>query len=64
MTWLGQAAVLGFDPAALVRAGPVELALMVKVVARAAEYRAERDRALARSVVSELAEALKRGRHS
>jgi hypothetical protein len=59
---LGQAAALGIDPAGLLRADPVERPLLIAALAHAAHWQADRDRALARQVVYELAQALKRGR--
>lgn len=60
--FLGAATVLGFDPGQLLRADPVELAALSRVASAAAEYQQRRDVALARTVVNELAHALKRGR--
>jgi uncharacterized protein YigA (DUF484 family) len=60
--FIGSAAVLGFDPARMLRAEPAELEVLVLAARAAAEFQAQRDTALARTVVSELAAALKRGR--
>lgn len=62
LTFLGQATALGFDPRHVLRAEPLELELLVQATQRAHDYATERDRALARMVVNELAEAQKRGR--
>jgi hypothetical protein len=50
------------SPTAFMRADRVESALLVRVVERAAEYRLALDKRMARLVVTELAEAVKRGR--
>lgn len=60
--FLGQAAALGMDPSRLLRADPYELETLVAAAQYAHEYHEQRDRALARLVVRELADALKRGR--
>jgi hypothetical protein len=57
---LGYAAALGIAPAALLRADPVELPLMVAALDHAAQWQHERDQNLARMVINELARALKR----
>jgi hypothetical protein len=49
------------SPTALMRADRVEAAVLVRVVERAASYRLDLDRRLARLIVTEFAEALKRG---
>jgi hypothetical protein len=59
---LGQAAALGVDPSRLLRADDVERALLLESVREAHRYAEQRDRALARMIISELAEAVKRGR--
>ena len=59
---MGQAAVLGIDPSRLLRADRIERELLMAASRHAHEYAEQRDRALARMVVHELAEALKRGR--
>lgn len=50
------------NPAVLIRADRVELALLRAAMERAAAYRLELDRRLARLIISELSDALKRGR--
>lgn len=50
------------SPTALVRADRVEAALMMRALERAADYRLQLDKRLARLVVTELGDALKRGR--
>lgn len=50
------------SPTALVRADRAETALMMAALGRAADYRLQLDKRLARLVVTELGEALKRGR--
>jgi hypothetical protein len=57
---LGYAAALGIAPATLLRADPVELPLMVAALDHAAEWHAERDKALARLIINELGRAVKR----
>jgi hypothetical protein len=54
--------VLGFDPARMLRAEPDELEVLIAAANAAAEFQAQRDTALARTVVAELAAAMKRGR--
>lgn len=46
----------------MLRADPLERELLMEATKYAHEYSEQRDRALARLVVSELADALKRGR--
>ena len=58
---LGQAAALGIDPGRLLRADAVERPLLIAALEHAAKTQANRDEALARRVVSELAAAMKRG---
>ena len=58
---LGQAAALGIDPGQLLRADPVELPLLTAALEYAAKMHNERDEALAKRVVAELAAAMKRG---
>ena len=58
---LGQAAALGIDPGRILRADPVEAPLLVAALEHAAKLLAERDEALAKCVVAELAAAVKRG---
>jgi hypothetical protein len=50
------------SPTALIRADRVEAALLMAAIERAADYRLQLDKRLARLVVTELGEALKRGR--
>jgi ABC-type nitrate/sulfonate/bicarbonate transport system substrate-binding protein len=59
---LGHAAALGIAPAHLLRADPVELPLLVAALEHAADWQREHDQHLARLIIHELAEALKRGR--
>lgn len=54
--------MLGVDPARILRADPVELDVLVRVARAAADHQNQRDHALARMIVSELAAALKRKR--
>jgi hypothetical protein len=58
--WLGAGATLGIDPTRALRADPVELETLVLVAQQAADYQAQRDRALARAIVAEFAASLKR----
>jgi hypothetical protein len=58
---LGQAAALGLDPCRLLRADPVERPLLEAALEHAARFHAQRDEALAKRVVAELAAAVKRG---
>lgn len=60
-TELGLAAALGFDPSRFLRADPVERPLLEAALEHAARYHAQRDEALAKRVVAELAAAQKRG---
>jgi hypothetical protein len=60
ISFIGAAATYGFDPTRIVRADPLELELYVHAARAATEHQAERDKALARAVVAELARALKR----
>jgi len=64
--FLGVAAVLGFDPAHLLRAKPVEAAVLTEAVREAHEYATRRDQNLAIMIVNAYAEAqrkARRGRH-
>ena len=58
---LGQAAALGIDPGRLLRADPVERPLLEAALEHAARFVQQRDEALAKRVVAELAAAMKRG---
>ena len=58
---LGQAAALGFEPGRLLRADPVERPLLEAALEHAAKLQNDRDDALAKRIVSELALAMKRG---
>jgi hypothetical protein len=62
VTFAGAAATYGIAPTTLLRADPVELSALAAIVTRAAECQQQRDTALARRVVAEFAEAMKRGR--
>ena len=53
---------MGIDPTRVLRADPYELEALVAATKYAHEYHENRDRALARLVVRELADAQKRGR--
>jgi len=57
---LGHAAALGIPPASILRADPLELPLLVGAMEHAARWHADRDKALARLIINELAQALKR----
>lgn len=57
---LGTAAALGIPPTALLRADPVELPLLTGALEHAAKLQEDRDQALARRIIHELAQALKR----
>lgn len=46
----------------MLRADPTELPLLIDAVEHAAHYQQGRDQALARLIITELAQALKRGR--
>lgn len=59
---IGAGAALGIDPSTLLRADPVELDVLLRVVGEAHRYAEQRDKALARTIVSELSLALRRGR--
>ena len=59
---IGAGAALGVDPSRLLRADAVELDVLLRVVSEAHHYAEQRDVALARRIVSELSQALKRGR--
>lgn len=54
--------MLGIDPSRVLRADPYEFAVLVEAARRAAEFAQKRDLALARTVVNELGQAMKRGR--
>ena len=58
---LGQAAALGIDPGRILRADPVERPLLVAAFEHAAKLQSDRDEALAKRVMAELAAAMKRG---
>jgi hypothetical protein len=58
---LGLAAALGFDPGRFLRADPVERPLLEAALEHAARYTQERDEALAKRIIAELAAAMKRG---
>jgi hypothetical protein len=60
--FLGQGAALGISPSRVLRADPVELEILVAAAGHAHEYAQQRDQALARLVVRELSDAMKRGR--
>jgi hypothetical protein len=59
---LGQAAALGIDPGRILRADRVELPLLVAALEHAAEVHRQRDEALAKRIIAELAAAMKRGK--
>jgi len=50
------------NPAGFLRADPVERAILGRVLERADHHRFELDKRLARLIISELADAMKRGR--
>ena len=50
------------NPAGMLRADPIERVVLCSVIERAAAYRLDLDRRLARLIVTELGEAIKRGR--
>ena len=58
---LGQAAALGIDPGRILRADPIEAPLLVAALEHAARMHRERDEALAKRIIAELAAAMKRG---
>ena len=58
---LGQAAALGIDPGRILRADPVEAPLLMAALEHAANLQNDRDEALAKRIISELAAAMKRG---
>jgi hypothetical protein len=60
ISFVGSAALYGFDPTRVVRASPLELELYVVAVNAAAEHQQQRDLNLARTIVNELSRALKR----
>lgn len=62
LMFAGAAATYGVAPTAVLRADPDELAALAAIVTHAVDYQQHRDTALARRVVVELAEAMKRGR--
>lgn len=59
---LGLAAALGFDPCRLLRADAVERPILEAALEHAARHARERDEALAKRIIAELATALKHGR--
>ena len=58
---LGRAAALGIDPSRLLRADPVEAPLLARALEHAAKMQGDRDEALAKRIIAELASAMKRG---
>ena len=58
---LGLAAALGIDPGRLLRADEVERPLLEAALEHAAKFVQDRDEALAKRIVGELAAAMKRG---
>jgi hypothetical protein len=60
--FLGHAAAVGVDPFRVLRASPDELDAITHAVRHAHDYHEARDAALARLIVHEYAEAMKRGR--
>ena len=58
--FIGSAALYGFAPRDVVRADPLELELYVAAAEYAVKHQADRDAALARAIVGELARSLKR----
>jgi len=57
---LGAAAVLGVDPATILRADDIERHVLIDILHRAVEYQEKREGRLAEKIIRELAEALKR----
>jgi len=57
---LGQAAAVGIPPNLLLRADPIERELLLNAMRTAAEWQQTRDLNLARTVINEYAQALKR----
>lgn len=60
LTLLGRAAALGIDPSRILRADDVERDLLMRAIGHAHEYAELRDRSLARLIIHELAQAMKR----
>ena len=52
--------MLGIDPSRLLRADEVERDLLLAAIGHAHAYTEQRDRALARLIINELAQAMKR----
>jgi hypothetical protein len=50
------------NPSAFIRADRIEVALLTRALEHAARYRLELDKRLARLVIGELSDALKRGK--
>jgi hypothetical protein len=59
---LGTAAALGLSPVDLLRADPAEREVLLAALPYAREFAEARDEALARRIVNDLAESMKRGR--
>ncbi len=57
---LGTAAALGIPPGTILRADRQELPLLAGALEHAARFQQDRDKGLARLIISELAQALKR----
>ena len=57
---LGTAAALGIPPHTVLRADAQELPLLIGALEHAARFQQERDKGLARLIISELGQALKR----
>lgn len=62
MKVLGAAAACGVSPAMLLSAGTLERNALMEVAAAAINWQLERDEALARRIINELAASMKRGR--
>lgn len=59
---IGVAIALGVSPSSLLRADPIERAVLMRALDVAGRYREKLDRRLAQMIIGELAAALKRGR--
>lgn len=59
---LGQAAALGLNPSAILRADPVEAPILIAAIEHAAEFARKRDENLAVLIVNTLAQAMKKKR--
>lgn len=62
MRVLGVAAASGIEPSMLLRAGPIEREILLAALVEAQEHQKRYIQALARQIIHELADAMKRGR--